>query len=321
MKLEQIGFYTLSDSRARNVSATSRMQRCEILITDKCNFNCPYCRGFSEYMPKGHATTESVYRALHRWAVDGLVNVRFSGGEPTTHPELGDFVQFCNTCGIERIAISTNGSQPNRVYRELIEYGVNDFSISLDACCSDFGNKMAGVSGKWERVIGNIRRLSRLVYVTVGIVVTEETADTLIDVIKFAHNLGVADIRIISAAQYNAPLWNLDKVPDSILNAHPILAYRVEHFLSGRNVRGISKGDCHKCHLVKDDSMVVGDYHYPCVIYAREGGAPVGKVGQNMRQDRMAWFDKHDSYNDLICRNNCLDVCIDYNNRVRDLQA
>jgi hypothetical protein len=30
MKLEDIGFYTLSDNRAKNVSGASPMQRCEI---------------------------------------------------------------------------------------------------------------------------------------------------------------------------------------------------------------------------------------------------------------------------------------------------
>jgi hypothetical protein len=44
MKLEDIGFYTLSDNRALNVSAWSPMIRCELVLTDRCNFRCPYCR-------------------------------------------------------------------------------------------------------------------------------------------------------------------------------------------------------------------------------------------------------------------------------------
>jgi len=34
-----------------------------------------------------------------------------------------------------------------------------------------------------------------------------------------------------------------------------------------------------------------------------------------MRNERMNWFSKHDTHNDAICRNNCLDVCIEYNNK------
>mgnify|MGYP005861889185 FL=1 len=43
--LNKIGFYSLSDDRVRNTSETSQMKRCEMIITEYCNFNCPYCRG------------------------------------------------------------------------------------------------------------------------------------------------------------------------------------------------------------------------------------------------------------------------------------
>jgi hypothetical protein len=217
--------------------------------------------------------------------------------------------------GVERIAVSTNGSAPFSEYQNLIDCGVNDFSISLDACCASFGDVMSGVPGEWERVVENIKRISELTYVTVGVVLTEKTIDTAVDVIKFAHDLGVADIRIISAAQYNQVVRNVQNIPQYILDSHPILRYRVGHFLEGRNVRGIQETDCHKCHIVKDDSAVAGSWHFPCVIYLREGGSPIGEVGPEMRQERMEWFHEHNSYLDPICRKNCLDVCIDYNNR------
>jgi sulfatase maturation enzyme AslB (radical SAM superfamily) len=43
--LENIGFYTLSDDRCKNASSTSPLMRCELVLTDACNFKCPYCRG------------------------------------------------------------------------------------------------------------------------------------------------------------------------------------------------------------------------------------------------------------------------------------
>jgi hypothetical protein len=64
-----------------------------------------------------------------------------------------------------------------------------------------------------------------------------------------------------------------------------------------------------------DDVAVCNGYHYPCIIYMRENGKPIGKVGKEMWQDRMDWYLEHDSSTDPICNKNCLDVCIDYNNR------
>jgi len=313
----------LSDERAKNVFSTSRMQRAEMLVTGRCNFSCPYCRGFEAIDADcGDIDIDVAQEALGYWIADGLKNIRFSGGEPTLYKDLPKLVKQCKDGGVERIAISSNGSRPFEMYQELIDSGVNDFSISLDACCASFGDEMAGVDGKWGIVTENIRKIAAQTYVTVGVVLTDKNVKDMVEIVQFAHDLGVADIRIISAAQYNELLTDSVKIPDEILDAHPILKYRVNHMAHGVNVRGIGEKDCHRCHLVKDDSVIVGNdkeaYFFPCVIAMREGCAPIGKVGPNMRQERMDWFEKHNSYMNDICRKNCLDVCISYNNRCEE---
>lgn len=312
--LDKIGFYTLSEERAKNASSTSPMMRCEMILTNKCNFHCPYCRGLSGDANRVLSEKE-ILGSLCYWLKDNLKNIRFSGGEPLLHKNLAGAVSFCSICGVEHIAVSSNGSLPTEKYDTLLDVGVNDFSISLDACCSADGDMMAGVAGKWERVIENIKYLSTKAYVTVGIVVTNENIGRVCDTILFAHDLGVADIRVIPAAQFTRQnTKSLENIPEDVLNAHPILKYRVNRALLGHSVRGISKTDSHRCYLVLDDSVIAGGNHYPCVIYMREMGAPIGKVGNNMRVERAIWSAVHNSYEDAICRNNCLDVCIDYNN-------
>lgn len=313
-RLEDIGFYTLTDERATTPHA--HMHRCEMIVTTRCNFACPYCRGGAQYSRDcfGDISWATATGALVMWSRHGLKNVRFSGGEPTLYAYLPALVGQARENGVERIAISTNGSSPFWRYRNLFSVGVNDFSISLDACCAEDGDRMAGRSGIFGNVVENIRRLSELTYVTVGIVLTEDRADKAVDVIMFAHDLGVADIRIIPSAQYNGALAGLEKLPTSVLDAHPILKYRVGNLLSGRNVRGIGNEDANRCHIVRDDSVVAGHWHWPCVIYMREGGDPIGEIGPMMRYDRTLWADYHDTHADPICRKNCLDCLVDYNN-------
>jgi molybdenum cofactor biosynthesis enzyme MoaA len=314
-KLENIGFYTLSDERAKNSSEETPLWRCEMLLTDKCNFNCPYCQPLPE-KARGTLPFDEAMRTLKLWVDQGLKHVRFSGGEPMLYKGLEELVIFCRTNGVEKIAISTNGSASLRRYKRLIEAGVNDFSISLDSGCCSIGDKMAGgKAGSWEKVTNNIREISKLAYVTVGMVFTEANMDDAINAIKFASSLGVADIRIISAAQYNRAIKNLQELPQNILDRHPILAYRVRNYKSGRNVRGMCESDCRRCKLVLDDMAVAGGYHFPCIIYMRQNGKPIGKVGPNMRQERMEWFKQHDSMRDPICSSTCLDVCVDFNNK------
>lgn len=313
VKLEDIGFYTLSNNRAKNLSIKSPMWRCEMILTDSCNFRCPYCRGLSKEQ-KGFIEFTSAMETLRMWCDDGLQNIRFSGGEPLLYPKLEELVTYCKSRNVKHIAISSNGSFPIEKYESLIKCGVNDFSISLDSCCSSGCDLMSGRENQFETICNNIKKISSMTYTTVGIVVTKETAEQLVETIKFASSLGVADIRIISAAQWNDILEQAKNIPLDIMNKHPILKYRIRNIISNRNVRGITEQDCRRCYLVLDDSVVVKGEHYPCVIYMREGGKPIGKIGSNMREERLEWFKAHDTHNDIICKNNCLDVCIDHNN-------
>ena len=100
-----------------------------------------------------------------------------------------------------------------------------------------------------------------------------------------------------------------------------ILKYRITNYRKRRNVRGIRKRDCTRCHLVKDDVAVAGKYHFPCIIYLREGGDPIGKLKENYRKTRIKWSATHNTHTDPICSKNCLDVCVDYNNKAEKYKS
>ena len=311
MKLEDIGFYTLSDARAAQASHTSPLMRCEMILTSRCNFKCPYCR----HVGGKDLSAATAINIIELWAKENLKNIRFSGGEPTLHKDLPFFVKLAKELGIERIALSTNGSADMGLYERLIELGVNDISVSLDACCAEDGDRMAGgVKGAWETVVANIRALAKLTYVTVGVVLTEANKARVNDIIRFAHELGVTDIRVIPAAQDDDTLRDVT-VDEDLLTAHPILRYRIRNVQQGVRVRGLGPTDTGVCMLALDDMASMNDKHYPCIIYMREGGKPIGTIGQNVRVNRYLWVLQHDSHDDPICSKNCLDVCVHYNNR------
>lgn len=314
MRLEDIGFYTLSDARVRQAGLNSPLWRCELLLTARCNFKCPYCRSVGgKDLPYEKAVV-----IVQRWGDEGLKNIRFSGGEPTLWPRLVDLVTLAKSVDVERIAVSTNGSADTTLYSKLIDAGVNDFSVSLDACCAENGDKMAGgVKGAWDVIVANIRTLAKLTYVTVGVVLTEQNASDVNDIISFAHDLGVADIRVIPAAQDGSCLEGVH-VDAALLSAHPILKYRIENMRDGKSVRGLRNTDSRRCGLALDDMAVMSDKHYPCIIYLRERGKPIGTVGPQMRAERAQWSREHDTHADSICSKNCLDVCVAYNNRFKE---
>ena len=319
MSLDSIGFYTLTDARVAQLSPSSPMWRCELILTDRCNFQCGYCRGLKPEL-QGDMPIQQVDTIIANWSRTGLKNIRFSGGEPTLYPHLVRAVKIAKYHDVERVAISTNGSASQELYQELVTAGVDDFSISLDACCAGDCALMAGVKNEklFDKITDNIRFLSSRVYTTVGVVLTPSNVDTVGGTIQLAHELGVHDIRIIPSAQWNGKLVDaVSALSEETVACNKILSYRVNNIIDGRHVRGIQPSDSKRCYLPIDDSAVAGTYHFPCVIYLREMGAPIGKVGKEMRAERIAWSHEHNTHADPICKKNCLDVCIDYNNAVR----
>lgn len=80
-----------------------------IEVNSACNMNCPLC--FSTAGPGFSLTLEEVEAML-----DDLVRtegtpevVQFSGGEPTIHPQIIDFVKAAKARGIRFVMVNTNG--------------------------------------------------------------------------------------------------------------------------------------------------------------------------------------------------------------------
>lgn len=318
MKLDDIGFYTLCDERAKNIGVSSPMWRACFVVTSRCNFKCPYCRALD-----GGDMTLDFFRGVVRDMVfnHGLKNIRFTGGEPTLNESLGDMVDEARCRGIKRIAVSTNGSANLSVYADLVKLGVNDFSISLDSCDPCRGGALTGRFDEtlWKKTIENIKALSRMTYVIVGITIGEKNYQRACEIIEFAHDLGVADMKLSTDSKWNKEIPGLDKLRPSLLESHPVLKYRVRSFLGGRNVRGLRPQDCNSCPLVMDDIIICGKHHYPCIVYLREGGRPIGEVEDvaTMRSKRCAWGTMIDTHKDPICKPYCMDIFADCNNRIR----
>jgi uncharacterized radical SAM superfamily Fe-S cluster-containing enzyme len=95
-----------------------------IEVNSNCNMNCPLC--FSEARPGFSLTLEEVEQML-----DELVRtegrpevVQFSGGEPTIHPQIIDFVRAAKQRDIPFVMVNTNGkriAQDDRFLEQLNE--------------------------------------------------------------------------------------------------------------------------------------------------------------------------------------------------------
>lgn len=85
-----------------------------IEVNSACNLDCPLCcAGSGTHVPHGgfELTFEQVDYMLDRFvAAEGKPEViQFSGGEPSLHPGLFDFIELAHQKGIDYVMINTNG--------------------------------------------------------------------------------------------------------------------------------------------------------------------------------------------------------------------
>lgn len=103
-----------------------------MVFTRGCTFLCPFCHNpeliFADQDTE-HITEEEVlaYLKKKKKMLDGLV---ITGGEPTIHKDLGDFIKKVRALGI-LVKLDTNGTSPETIERFLNEKLVDYFAMDL----------------------------------------------------------------------------------------------------------------------------------------------------------------------------------------------
>lgn len=82
-----------------------------IPITSACNLDCPICYTINRNENPHMLSREDMARIILQLKTDHgeLDIINFTGGEPTMHPQLPEFLHMCREAGIRRLTISTNG--------------------------------------------------------------------------------------------------------------------------------------------------------------------------------------------------------------------
>jgi uncharacterized radical SAM superfamily Fe-S cluster-containing enzyme len=135
-----------------------------IEVNSACNMDCPLC--FSQAGPGFSLTLEEVEAML-----DDLVRtegcpevVQFSGGEPTIHPQIIDFVNAAKHRGIPFVMINTNGKRIAHDDRFLaqLEQARPSIYFQFDGFDPETGRIIRGEAGILEEKLRALDRLASI---------------------------------------------------------------------------------------------------------------------------------------------------------------
>jgi uncharacterized radical SAM superfamily Fe-S cluster-containing enzyme len=104
-------------------------------ITSACNLDCPICYTINRNENAYRMTAEQMQALIDRLKEEhpDLDIINFTGGEPTLHPQLPEFLQMCSQAGIRRLTVSTNGLKlANEDYVRLLGSLQTRVVLSLD---------------------------------------------------------------------------------------------------------------------------------------------------------------------------------------------
>ena len=118
-------------------------------ITDVCNYKCTYC------LPQGYKKTpgdnrsfmslEEISRLAKALSELGVCKIRLTGGEPTVRNDFFDILKdLKQNSKIEKVTMTTNGYQLDKIANQLYSYGLDGINISIDSLDRNTFKKLTG---------------------------------------------------------------------------------------------------------------------------------------------------------------------------------
>lgn len=134
-------------------------------VTDRCNLRCGYCMpttGVDSINHKDMLTYEETVFLCGIFARLGIKKIKVTGGEPLVRKNVACLISEIKRIeGIEQVTLTTNGILIPQMAEELINAGVDGFTISLDVTDREAYHKLTGFD-KLTEVLDGIEKLIKL---------------------------------------------------------------------------------------------------------------------------------------------------------------
>jgi radical SAM protein with 4Fe4S-binding SPASM domain len=156
-------------------------------ISTRCNLDCKDCYQGKRIVEHPLAD-EEIINFLKRFQEIGGMIVRFTGKEPTTHPNLRKYIRLGRELGL-KMALNTNGNIGTDYAESLVEAGIQEAVVSLDGD-EEFNDSIRGI-GVQKRAIQTLRTfLANGVDARINMTISKSNSGQLEYVMRLAKAMG-----------------------------------------------------------------------------------------------------------------------------------
>ncbi len=179
-------------------------------LTHRCPLQCPYCSNPVELDRGGsELTTEEWKKVLTELAEIGVLQIHFSGGEPTARKDLVELVQHASDVGLYSNLITSAVLLTREKLAALADAGLCHVQISFQGNEPVVADRVAGLKQAHAKKIEVAKWTRELdLPLTVNAVMHRQNLHQLSDIIQMAVDLDADRLEVANVQYYGWALKN-----------------------------------------------------------------------------------------------------------------
>ena len=181
-------------------------------LTHRCPLQCPYCANPVELeRASAELDTATWLRVLDEAAELGVLQVHFSGGEPTARRDLLELVRHARALDLYINMITSGVTLTRQSLAALREAGLDHIQLSFQDSEISGGDRIGGMAGGHARKLaaGPLIREAGFA-LTVNFVVHRQNLERLPQMLALGEQLGAGRIEVAHVQYYGWALLNRD---------------------------------------------------------------------------------------------------------------
>lgn len=126
-------------------------------LTLACNLHCRYCYNSSGKPRRNELTTSEILKSLDHFKKNNVLDIRFTGGEPTCRYDWFEILKYAKDLGIA-VSCNTNAVYYNpKICKQFAKLNLEQVTVSLDG--DKKSHEMNRGGGTFDRTIENIKNM------------------------------------------------------------------------------------------------------------------------------------------------------------------
>ena len=166
------------------------------MYTRKCNLSCEHCYAASNpFIKEERRTLNQTADIMRKFYDAGVVEWRFTGGEPTVYPDLFDAIDIAQGLGMN-VSMNSNGWWSENTAQKILTAGISEMVISIEG--EPGTNDLRRKVGSYDHVVDALDKVAhhnrfypdKGIHVVINTAVGRDNVDDAEFVVRLAAKYG-----------------------------------------------------------------------------------------------------------------------------------